>query len=264
MLHATSLEEALELVPEVANRLKTDVVVGIRGANLSDEEQIKFTRALGDVFGWYPNTSSDFKQKYQENHGQNTFKSELTGDEICLHWHLEWVGYEVPIIGATWNMINFKCDPEAGKTYFVDSSKIYQNMPKDMKEFARRCVSAWTGKTAARDINYTQVVQEHPVTKDPVLRIDIADIISTPDLLYTVDSREPTEEERLQYMALRDYFVEQTYNNEEIRVVHRWEQGDLLIPNMFKALHAVTGGFDSKDREFIGYWAYPTDPGGGN
>jgi alpha-ketoglutarate-dependent taurine dioxygenase len=260
MLHASSLDEALELVDKVAERLKTDVVVGIRGVNLSDEEQIIFTRALGDVIGWYPNTGSSFKQKYQENHGENFLKSQTTGDELCLHWHLEWVGYKTPIIGATWNMIKFKCDPETGKTYFVDSSRIYREMPEEMQLFASRCVSAWVEKSGPKSIKYTPVVQEHPITKDSVLRIDIADTFSTPDLLHTVDGREPTEEERIKYMALRDYYVDQTYNNEEIRVVHRWQQGDLLIPNMFKALHAVTGGFDSEDREFIGYWAYPEEP----
>lgn len=257
MLYASSLDEALSLVPVVSERFKTDVVVGIRGANLSDDEQVIFTKALGDAVGWYPNNASGFKHKYQENHSQNTTKSDMTGDEICLQWHLEWVGHKVPIIGATWNMINFKCDPNTGKTYFVDSSKIYRDLPEHTQAFANRCVATWVGKTDAKEIYYAKVVQEHPVSKDPVLRIDIADTSSTPDMLHTVDNRQPTEEERAQYVALRNYFVDQTYNNESIRVVHRWEQGDLLIPNMFKALHAVTGGFDSKDREFIGYWAYP-------
>jgi hypothetical protein len=39
-------------------------------------------------------------------------------------------------------------------------------------------------------------------------------------------------------------------------MVHRWQQGDLIIPDMFKLAHAVTGGFKSEDREFRGIWAY--------
>lgn len=259
MLQASSLEEALLLVEEIAEKLKTEVVVGVRGPNLSDEEQIAFTKALGDVIGWYPNNTSTFKQKYQENHSNNVSKSEMTGDEVCLPWHLEWISYNTPIIGATWNMIHFKSDPEVGKTYFVDSSKIYNQMPEEMKDFARRCVSSWSEIDGSGPY-YTQVVQEHPITKDLTLRIDITEVQSTPDLLHSVDGREPSEEERAKYVALRDYFTDQAYNNKDIRVVHRWQQGDVLIPNMFKAIHAVTGGFDSKDREFIGYWAYPEEP----
>jgi alpha-ketoglutarate-dependent taurine dioxygenase len=261
MLQASSLEEALLLVEDIAEKLKTEVVVGVRGPNLSDSEQIVFTKALGDVIGWYPNNTSDFKEKYQEDHAQNLTKSTTTGDEVCLEWHLEWISYKTPIIGATWNMIHFTSDPENGKTYFVDSSLIYSQMSKEMQDFALRCVSSWHEIDRSGPY-YTDVVQEHPITKDLVLRIDITDVDSTPDLLHTVDGREPTDEERVQYMALRDYFTDQAYNNEDIRVVHRWQQGDLLIPNMFKAIHAVTGGFESKDRKFIGYWAYPQEPVG--
>lgn len=263
LLKASSLEEALLLLDDIASLYKTNVVVGVRGPNLSDEEQVIFTKALGDMLGWYPNNTSDFKQKYQENHSKNLAKDSTTGDEVCLPWHLEWVKYDNPIIGATWNMIHFEIDPENGKTYFVDSSKIYEQMPEDMKAFALRCVSGWYEVNGSGPY-YTKVVQEHPITKDLVLRIDITKVDSTLDLLHTVDGREPTDEERAKYVELRDHFTDQAYNNEDIRVVHRWEKGDLLIPNMFKAIHAVTGGFDSKDREFIGYWAYPEEPEGGN
>jgi alpha-ketoglutarate-dependent taurine dioxygenase len=44
--------------------------------------------------------------------------------------------------------------------------------------------------------------------------------------------------------------------NEDIRIVHNWQQGDLVIPDLFKLAHAVTGGFKPEDREFRGIWAY--------
>ena len=34
----------------------------------------------------------------------------------------------------------------------------------------------------------------------------------------------------------------------------------LVIPDLFKLAHAVTGGFKSEDREFRGIWGYKNIP----
>ena len=44
-------------------------------------------------------------------------------------------------------------------------------------------------------------------------------------------------------------------NNLNIRIVHKWKQGDLVIPDMFVMYHALTGGFSSDEREFVGIWS---------
>lgn len=259
LLYANSLEELKALIPVIADKWQKEVVVGVRGPNLTELEQLSFTKFLGDYIGWFPNQSSSFSQRYQENHDKNIKKSKTTGDEIALNWHLEYVNYPVPILGATWNMIKFLCDTEKGKTYFVDSSKIFKSMDSSMREFALRCVGTWHSISGVGPY-YAATAQQHPINSDLVLRIDISNTVSELSSLYTVDNRPPTDEERLEYVELRDYFLDQIHNNEDIRVVHRWQQGDILIPNMFKAVHAVTGGFESKDREFIGYWAFPSEP----
>lgn len=38
-------------------------------------------------------------------------------------------------------------------------------------------------------------------------------------------------------------------------MVHQWQKGDLLIPDLFKLAHAVTGGFVQNQRQLDGMFA---------
>lgn len=261
----TNLEEALGSIPSIVDRFLEDGIAVIRGINLSDEEQIKLARAIGDEIGWVPNNSSNFNERYQESHANNTKKDTTSGDEIALEWHMEHVEYDAyaPIIAGVWNMYKFSADPETGKTYFFDASKAYLDLPEDWKLFLSKCTAVWSKLEGAGPF-YTPSVQDHWKTGEKVIRIDVTSTEATSDdALYTYDGRTPTPDERKLYAKIRDHFISEIQNNTENRIVHRWNQGDLVIPDLFKMVHAVTGGFESKDREFIGYWMYPRDPESG-
>jgi alpha-ketoglutarate-dependent taurine dioxygenase len=261
-----SLEEAKLELDVICETFVKDGIVVLRGINLNDSDQLKLTRLIGDKLSWVPNNSSSFTQRYQENHASNEDKTKISGDEIALLWHMEHVEYDsnFPIIAGIWNMYLFKTDKNNGKTYFFDSAKAYSRMPKEWKNFLETCVSKWS-KVDGSGPYFTKCVQPHWITGEPVLRIDVTDNTnSTAGLLHTVYDRAPTPEEDDLYLQIRNYFIEDIKNNESDRIVHLWEQGDIVIPDLFKMVHAVTGGFESKDREFIGYWAYPGDPGGSN
>jgi alpha-ketoglutarate-dependent taurine dioxygenase len=51
------------------------------------------------------------------------------------------------------------------------------------------------------------------------------------------------------------WIQDQLSQNLSIRVVHKWRQGDIVVPDMYKMCHAVSGGFESKQREFKGIWS---------
>jgi len=173
-------------------------------------------------------------------------------DEIMLRWHMEHIYSDNPIIAATWNMINFNTDNNNGKTYFVDSEQVYKMMPNEWKNFLEKCTLNWN----EAGINNFQIVKNHWITKNKVFRIRINSDKELIKESFLVDNNIPSHEEIKLFEEIVVWFANQVMNNEDIRIVHKWKQGDIVIPDMFKLAHAVTGGFDSIDRKFIGIWGY--------
>ena len=257
----TSYEDAVNNVELIFEKFKADNIVVLRGLNLTREQQDEFIRTMGDHTGWFPNHSMEFSQEYRENHSRIERKEEAGPDGIVVPWHMEHVDFDThtPIIGGAWNMLKFSADPNTGKTYFVDSAKFYQGLSEESQDFLSKSLVKWYESDGSGPF-YTPAVQKHWISNEPVIRIDIRNHISTPDMLHEYDDRTPTEEEKQKFVELRDDFIQQIKENADIRLVHRWEQGDLLIVDLFKHAHAVTGGFDSSDREFVGLWLYPKFP----
>ncbi len=261
ILNFSSPEEIISNAEEVIETFKSFGVVAIRGANLTVEQQVFVTKALGDLTGWVPNNSSNFEQQYVENHKRLSNKEDIAGDKVALGWHMEHVEYDhiSPIIGGSWNMVKFTADPETGRTYFVNTAKLYDTLPDSDKEFLETAYVLWSEPGEDREF-VTKAVRQHWLTGEPTIRLHIAEPFTEPKNLARIYDREPTEEERSRFVILRSKIISRIHNDENIRIVHRWNQGDLLIPDLFKGAHAATGGFTSDQREFIGYWLYPEDP----
>lgn len=260
-IEITSYNEAVENIDVIFEKFKKESIVVLRNLNLTRAEQSEFIRSMGDKTGWFPNHSSTFNQRYQEDHSRVENK-EISGPEaIIVPWHLEHVDYDThtPIIAGVWNMVKFTADPNTGKTYFVDASKIYSNLSDEDKEFLSKCLVRWYETDGSGPFD-TPAVQTHWATGEPVIRIDVRTVLSTPEMLQEFDGKEPTTEQREKFVELRRFFLNEVFYNEDIRVFHRWQQGDLVIVDLFKNAHAVTGGFNSADREFFGEWVYPRFP----
>ena len=60
------------------------------------------------------------------------------------------------------------------------------------------------------------------------------------------------------FKEIRNFYFDQVLYNKDIRICHKWDEGDFLVVDLFKMAHAVTGGFNPKEREFIGLWARET------
>lgn len=255
----TSYDEIISKLDLIIEKFKTDTVVVIRDANLSTDEQAALTRALGDKIGWFPNNSDTFEQRYQENHQRLKRKEDAGKDEVVLPWHLEHVDYDVyvPIVAGVWNMFKFTADEEAGKTYFTDTSLIYRQMPSEWQDFLDKSLIRW--EEGDGSVHTTYAVLDHWLTGERTIRIDTRGN-ATPEMLYEFDGRTPTPEEAQLYVKIRNYYMDQIVNNPDVRLVHRWKQGDLVIPDLFKHAHAATGGFSSDQREFVGLWVYPANP----
>lgn len=258
----TSKEELKSRLQEILDIQRRDSIVAIRGLNLTEEEQLQLAKNLGDLSGWYPNNSELFNHKYVENHSSSSTVQNSTGDEVILKWHLERVDYDdyIPIVAGVWNMRIFNCDQESGKTYFIDSRKIFKEaFSEEEKEFLRKSRSFWQdAESAAARENRTTTVQKHWLTGEEQIRVEVNYPSSIE--LDTFDGKVPTSDEQFKFNQLINKFCKEVYENEDLRLVHKWQKGDILIPDLFSLAHAVTGGFDPKNREFTGYWCYLSSP----
>jgi alpha-ketoglutarate-dependent taurine dioxygenase len=255
-----SLDDIKNNVEEYANALISNSVICFRNANLSTEEQSLVREILGDYFSWYPNSNSkeisqsDISEKYEENHERlKTIEDKLENDKVVLGWHIEHVDHNNPIIASFWNMYKFSANPESGKTLFVNTMDIYNELPEISKEFLLK--SEYTSNKY--DKPFTKpAIAKHWWTSDPVIRIDITHFGSEKDFLSKFDNRIPTEDEIDTFTEIRNYFINRIIqNNEDLVYAHKWQEGDLVVSDLFVLAHSVTGGFKSEDRAFTGLWA---------
>lgn len=258
----SSKEELYENLDKVLDDFRGFGVSVIRGLNLSREEQHQLVQDLGDIIGWFPNNQSvEVLHKYQENHSSNYYLEDSEPDEIILDWHLEHVDYDsyVPLIGGVWNMFNFKANPNSGMTYFLDSCEAYKLFSREEIDFFSKCTLTWSDVNGSGP-HYAPVIVSHWLTKNPLIRIEITKEVLP--VISEFDGRKPTEEEQLRMLELKSKFHDIVDNNEDLRIIHKWQEGDIVIPDLQRMAHAVTGGFNSSDREFIGVWLFSVNPEG--
>jgi alpha-ketoglutarate-dependent taurine dioxygenase len=250
------MEELQENIDAYKEKFFNDGVLVFRNANFDKEEHADFNAFIASKFGWFPAAQNTLQDRtgYTENHSRAIEKGAVGKDEILIKWHQEHPYYQNPIVGSTWNMTKFKTDPDTGKTFFVDMQKLYESLSEANKEFLNKCKANLVVSQQKEVKVSTKVVQPHWHTKEPVIRSRYV-----PDGVFFLthfEDRTPSDEEIQKFKILSAFITNEVLNNEDIRIVHRWEQGDVVIPDLFKMAHAVTGGFDSENREFTGIWGF--------
>lgn len=225
-------------------------VIAFRNANVDKELQINLMKLFGDNLSWSPNSTklmdiNNEYTKYTETHHQHIDKKgNVSKDDLILEWHQEHVEDEHFIfVSGMWSMGLFNCDPDSGKTYFVDMTKMYNSFSIEDREFLDRCTGFCEGEIF-------KLVSNHWITNEKTIRTFYAKIENTN--LYLIDDREPTKLELEKFKLLHDQIVDQVWFNKEIRMQHLWKQGDLVIPDLFKLTHSVSGGFDKNQRRLDG------------
>lgn len=222
-------------------------IIAFRNANLNRKEQEELMYLFGDNFGWLPNSSYKKDFGYAETHHAHIDKrGSVSKDNLILEWHQEHI--EDPnhiFVSGMWNMELFKCDPESGKTCFVDMSKIYNNFIEEDQKFLDRCTAYCEGEIF-------KIVSNHWITNEKTIRSFYATIEIDKTYLYLIDDREPTEIESEKFKLLYDQIVTEVWLNKDIRMEHSWKQGDLLIPDLFKLAHGIFGGFNKNERRLEG------------
>lgn len=266
----TSIEEIKSNPEKYKDLFLKDKIIVFRNANLNKEQQTDLMEFFGDTLGWYPNSSNRSPSDYVEDHHKHMVNGRYaTKDQLMLNWHTEHVENENDSFhGATWRMEKFNCPEDSGHTYFMDMTEMYANLNKDDQEFLDKCITYLTVVEATYDKEDNQTLKEikqsfktvdtHPITGEKTLRVHLAS--PTPEFisLETFDGRNPSAEERNNFNRLIKWVCNEVWTNEEIRMVHKWQEGDLAVPDLYKLAHAVSGGFVENQRTLQGQFGKAT------
>jgi alpha-ketoglutarate-dependent taurine dioxygenase len=145
----------------------------------------------------------------------------------------------------------------AGKTYFVDTSKVYELLDDDAKNFLSNCILKIDldkqNLPLVEEPKYN-IVLPHWLTNKPVIRMSLSRWVD--DEIFSINGNDPTEKDYEMFRQSALKVIDLIENDESIRIVHDWKQGDLVLMDAFKLAHAVTGGFKPEDREFTGIWGH--------
>lgn len=262
IIPVSSLQDALNLVDEAVTTFKTDGVFVLRGHSFTVEDQLKFIQMMGDQLDW--NVCSEATQTtldssiYQGGHSDLDREYNETATEYLLDWHIEQVYYIYPILAGAWNMTKFIADSSVGNTRFADATELYEMYSESDKEFLSKSVVHWD-KPAPGGSGpfYTKVVANHPITGKPTLRVETDRGCYVMPTLHLVDGVEPTEDQVQHLNLLLTKLKDLLYSDDSIRYTQKWEEGDLLVVDLFKMYHAVMGGFTSGQRRFTGIGLRP-------
>ena len=260
----TSIEEIKSNPNKYKEIYLRDKIIVFRNANLNKEQQTELMEFFGDTLGWYPNSLDNRPSDYIEDHHKHMVGGRYaTKDELMLNWHTEHVQNEGDSFhGATWRMEKFNCPEDSGHTYFVDMTKMFNDLSIEDQEFVSKCVSqvetrestySPEGAQTIKEIKQSfKMVKSHPITKEKTLRIFLGAPVPENIYLYEFDDREPTQEEKNRHLGLYKQICRDVWQNESIRMVHKWQEGDLAVPDLFKLAHAVSGGFVENQRTLQG------------
>jgi alpha-ketoglutarate-dependent taurine dioxygenase len=233
-----------------------DQIIAFRNANLDIENQIKIINLFGDNFNLQQNSSNTNFSEYIEDHHKHMNEENVEDkNKIMLGWHQEHVEDKECIFAiGVWNMELFRCEPDAGKTYFIDMSKVYNSFSSIDKEFLNSCVASiennWEIENPNTQDAVYPLVLNHWITNEKTIRTFYG--TGEKPNLYSVNGETPTKLEIDKFNFLHDEIYNKVWLDNDIKIEHMWQEGDLLIPDLFKLAHAVTGGFNENERRLKG------------
>lgn len=251
------VDAILNNIDTYKDKFLKETIVGFRNAYCNREDQQKIFYAFGDALGWYPNSDNPVElANYEETHHSHMNSGNtIDKDKPMLGWHLEHVLLKNDtFLGASWCMNLFKCEPGAGYTYFIDMAKLHDSLSDDDKDFLSSTVaSVEITKGDKTDLYENKVVQHHWVLGDKIIRLHF---MPNSTSLKSIEGRTPTQDEETRFDSIINNIMTQVYENRDIVKVQEWQEGDMLILDMFKLAHAVGGGFKQNERQLDGIFGH--------
>lgn len=261
-----SYENVKNNIEKYRKDFKQEGVLLFRNANLSREEQMKVQNLFGEYFDAFPKEDSKIHDYYEEDHKSSAYKSSTKWDEIRLGWHVEHQYFDNHMVMGFWNMEIFNTDTKNGNTLFVDLTKLFLNLSKEEQNFLKKCRIIHPDKTIGFSYYHknkhkfskkvtSRLIKEHWLTNEPIIRMGF----TIKNELYKFNDEDPTQEQIEYFNDIIEKIWKQVKENQELWIVQQWQKGDLFVVDLEKMVHAVRGGFDSKDRKFTGMWSHRYD-----
>lgn len=258
-----SIEDIKSNSDKYKNIYLKDKIIVFKNANLNKDQQTELMIFFGDLLGWFPNSIDSSPSDYIEDHHKHMVGNKYASkDQLMLNWHTEHAQNEDdPHYGATWRMEKFECPEDSGHTYFVDMTKMFQELKTEDQDFLSRCTTILdaiefkydTGeKKEVRTIKEFSVIQNHPITNEKTIRLLLFAYDSKLNNLSKIDGRVPNQEEKNRYRELISWICKEVWTNTDIRMVLKWNEGDFAVPDLYKLAHAVSGGFVENQRTLSG------------
>jgi alpha-ketoglutarate-dependent taurine dioxygenase len=238
--------------------------LAIRGSDISIRDQKEISLKLNNFFDYTPKFEDEFHVLYKENHSHVISKKNNNKNSILIDWHLEHAESINPQVMAVWNMKVFNCDEASGMTGFVSSDKVLNSLSRKEVDFLKKCkiipvnddgshINFFVDeKNISNQINPTNAISLHPVTKFPTLRVDV---LNRQSLISFND--QPVNAKDIEYfdeLYLKIYY--EVTQNTDNQFWWSWKRNDILIVDLFSLYHAVKGGFSLGERVFAGFWSF--------
>ena len=269
----TTYQEIIQNLDKYIDKFLNEAIVGFKNLNLTEQQQRTILCKIGDKLNFLPNSKYQIGHRYVEAHDNAlTVYPNKSKEQLVVLWHVEHCSLaHSPFIGV-WNMTKHECSSDCGNTLFIDSWEMYNSMPQKWREFLDKCEIKdimsgalaesfhETSEFESLDGHTYKSVSRKAIHTDPITGIKSIRLNCIPvyERLISFDGQKPTEEQQTELNAITQMYRHKIHNEtDKYCQVWSWEKGDLVIPNLARMLHAVRGGFNYGEREFVGYWGYP-------
>lgn len=237
----------------------------IRSLHATESIQQWVTKAVVDALG----DGGEYQyRKYIENHAdwvqnlENLMGERKSDFDISIPWHLEHLGWSGRASLASWNMQIFNCKSTEGRTGFVDAAQLYDDMPAHYQNFLEMC-SVRFNLSKLNIKSYTADGLAHPAVRISTACgrkcISLSPVLDGEEL-YKVGNEHPSNEDKELFSEIKFWVMRNVWSEPSRQDWHLWTSGDLLVVDLERMYHAVSGGFTPAQREFVGYWACPQEP----
>lgn len=272
VVEVESLDDAINKKKEIVNIFLSEGVLKIKGCKFSQTDQLLLGREIGDILGWnvnsnavpdQPNEDVLARWAFEAGHSDNPEVSQSRPEDYLLGWHIEQVFYIDAFLAGFWNMhhIGYK-DKLAGRTFFADSIRLYKELTEDEQNFLSNCVVIWDkpiGPDRGFGPFYTKAIDFHPNTGDPVIRLETDGGTLIPLELYRFNNSEPSTQQIEEFNRIFARLRERLDRDLDIRYEQQWEENDMIVVDLFRMYHALTGGFGEGQRKFYATFTRPKE-----
>lgn len=238
----------------IADAVRIHGVVGLRVPEKERKSTLldELTGEVGTLLGWSTEGGSGELFKYREDHSTIEHLS-VTGMETPLvPWHVSGIHGEKHHAGVFWEMEKFSAPKGSGKTGFFDCEYLCKIISPKWKELLR------SAKVVHLDGYHTKprsAIEINPLTGNEAIRIR-TDSDQCEEKLFSVDEREPTESEQLIFRQISIWAFFNARSNTQHQYFWEWQEGDVVIVDLFRMAHSVFGGFLPGQRVLVGNWAF--------